>query len=135
MTPAGRIRAVGFILAGVALLVLKQLYHGPLAEPVHFYAGNLGVSFAVYFLVAVGGSRVPLPRWAIALIALLAVETFELTNGFGIMSNVYDPLDLVANALGIGVALLVDRVRTPDPTERSHHGYEHRTTGESPRGR
>jgi hypothetical protein len=40
--------------------------------------------------------------------ALLIVEGFELTNGFGVMSNVYDPVDLLANAVGVGVALAID---------------------------
>ena len=44
----------------------------------------------------------------IAGIALLIVELFELTDGFGIMTNVYDPLDYLANALGIGLAYGVE---------------------------
>ena len=41
-------------------------------------------------------------------LALLIVESFELTNGFGIMSNVYDPWDYLANAIGIGMAAGMD---------------------------
>jgi hypothetical protein len=33
-----------------------------------------------------------------------------VTNGFGVMANVYDPLDIAANAAGIGFAVLVDMV-------------------------
>jgi hypothetical protein len=35
-------------------------------------------------------------------IALLVVELFEATNGFGVMTNVYDPADFVVNAVGAG---------------------------------
>lgn len=42
---------------------------------------------------------------AVALSALLVVEAFELSDGFVVMSNVVDPLDLLANAAGIGLAL------------------------------
>jgi hypothetical protein len=42
--------------------------------------------------------------------ALAAVEAFEVFNGFGFMSNVYDPFDLLASAAGIGMALALDLV-------------------------
>ncbi len=45
-------RHVVFVLAGVAVLLLKPHYHGPLARVVHDYGGNFAVSFAVYFLAA-----------------------------------------------------------------------------------
>ena len=51
-----------------------------------------------------------LNRVAIAVLALGVVEGFELTNGFGIMTNVYDPLDYLANALGVALAYVVDVV-------------------------
>ena len=48
------------------------------------------------------------PWVMIAVIALLVVELFELTDGFGIMTNVYDRFDLLANAAGVGLAYCVD---------------------------
>jgi hypothetical protein len=48
------------------------------------------------------------PRRIAAPLTLLAVELFEITNGFGVMANVYDPADLVANAAGVGLAVIVD---------------------------
>jgi hypothetical protein len=35
---------------------------------------------------------------------------FEATNGFGVMVNVYDPFDFIANAVGVGLALAVDMI-------------------------
>ncbi|MBI5033278.1 MAG: hypothetical protein HZB51_22390 [Chloroflexi bacterium] len=53
-------------------------------------------------------ARAGLNRVTIAVIALLVVEGFEFTNGFGIMTNVYDPFDYLANALGVALAYFVD---------------------------
>jgi hypothetical protein len=43
---------------------------------------------------------------------LLAVTAFELADGFGLMSNVYDPIDLAANAAGVALAWAVDSLGT-----------------------
>ena len=94
------------VLAGVAVLVLKPHYHGPLARIFHDYGGNVAVSFAVFFLAL----RLGKGRWFAAASALLAVELFEIADGFGIMANVYDPVDLLANAAGIGLAFAIDSI-------------------------
>jgi hypothetical protein len=101
-------RNVLFVLLGAAALVLKPYYHGPFAQGLYSYGGNVAVSFAVYFLAVIVAFRLGLGRFATAASALLIVEAFEVTNGFGVMSNVYDPADLMANAAGVGVALAVD---------------------------
>lgn len=95
-------------LAGAAGLVLKGRYSGPLDQLVCSYAGNCAVSFALYFAAVSGTRGARRPRLAAALLTLFAVSAFELSDGFGIMENVYDPLDLIANAAGIGLAVLVD---------------------------
>ena len=101
-------RNVVFVLMGVGVLVLKHSYRGPLSTIYASYAGNVAVSFAVYFLVLIAASRWTYGRILAAVLALVAVELFEITNGFGIMSNVYDQFDLLANALGVGLAIAVD---------------------------
>ena len=109
------------VLVGVAGLLIKSWFSDAVGELVHSYLGNLAVSFSVYFIVSLG-ARQRLTTVTIALIALLAVETFELADGFGIMANVYDPLDLMANALGIALAVCVDtasdRIFRPDSGTR-----------------
>ena len=112
MTTSNTVRRVGFVLVGVAVLLAKRSYHGPFDETVGSYGGNFAVSFAVYFITATGASRHGLGRIAAAAVALLAVESFEVTNGFGVMANVFDPLDLFANAVGIAVAFAVDAAVT-----------------------
>jgi len=108
MTAARTVRNVVLVLLGAAALIVKPRYHGPLAQAVHDWGGNFAVSFATYFLACIAASRLGLGRLVAAASALLIVEAFEVTNGFGVMSNVYDPADLVANAAGIGVAFLFD---------------------------
>ena len=108
MVKTSKARNVLFVLLGVAVLVLKRYYSGPFVEIIHSYGGNASVSFAVYFVVRILTSGWRYERLVTAGIALLAVELFEATNGFGIMSNVYDPIDFVANVAGVGFALVLD---------------------------
>jgi hypothetical protein len=54
-------------------------------------------------------------------LALTVVELFEAFDGFGVMTNMYDPFDFFANALGVGLAVVVDttlRFRTRAPLAR-----------------
>jgi len=103
-----RFRNTLFTLLGVVVLLLKRNYTGAGRDFVQSYAGNFFVSFAVYFLMA----NIPTPprfrRVLSAALALATVELFEATNGFGVMSNTYDPGDFLANALGVALALSVD---------------------------
>jgi hypothetical protein len=100
-----RIRNIVMVLVGVAGLLSKSL-------------GNVAASFAVFFLV----SLAPVPKlhrvW-IVVVALAIVEAFELTNGFGVMTNVYDPFDYLANSLGISLAFCADLALTSIMKTRS----------------
>ncbi len=100
-------RNILLVLVGVAGLLIKEPLSASMGELVYSYLGNVTVSFAVYFIVSIG-ARSRLGRVAIAAIALVMVEGFELTNGFGVMTNVYDPFDYLANALGVALACFVD---------------------------
>ena len=84
-------RNVTFALLGAVALVLKHSYTGIGASVVHAYAGNFVVSFTLYFafLGAVLGFRYP--RLIAAVVVFALVTAFEVTNGFGVMANVYDP--------------------------------------------
>ncbi|MCJ7716550.1 MAG: hypothetical protein MUO54_08525 [Anaerolineales bacterium] len=108
MKTTSRIQYLVFIMLGVLALVLKRYYTGPLANLVINHGSNFSVSFAVYFIALMGFSSLPQTRLLSVIGSLLVVELFELTNGFGVMSNVYDPWDYLANALGIGLALGID---------------------------
>ena len=102
------VRNVALALLGAAVLVLKRAYHGPLQDVFYSYAGNFAVSFALYFAALNATARYGRPRMFAASLTLLAVEAFEATHGFGVMENVYDRLDFIANAAGVGAAVIVD---------------------------
>ena len=103
-------RNVLLVLLGVAALVMKSRYSGPLAEIVHNYGGNLAASFAVYFMIRIVVLNRKYERLLSASAAFLAVGLFEATDGFWVMTNVYDPVDFVGNALGVGAAFVLDTV-------------------------
>ena len=118
-----RLRNIIFILTGVFVLVFKRYYNGPQQELVLSYASNISVSFAIYFIALLAFDRLVHARLLAVFGSLLAVEVFELTNGFGFMSNVYDPRDYLANALGITLALVVDLLLDrPDPGMEDNDG-------------
>ena len=115
-------RNVLFVMVGVAGLVLKGRYAGPAQDLVHSYGGNVAASFAVYFWARLAtasflaadrarrGQQLgrKLARVLAAGLALLVVQLFELFDGFGVMTNVYDRADLVANTAGIAIAFALD---------------------------
>lgn len=108
LTPRRRARAVLLTLLGVAGLLAVRWYSGPGTVFVHGYGGNVAASFAVYFLATRVSGRLGRSRVLAGAAALLVVEAFELLDGFGLMTNTYDPWDLLANAVGVGVAAGVD---------------------------
>lgn len=103
-----RTRAVLLTLLGVAGLLAVRWYSGPRAVFVHSYGGNVAASFSVYFLATMASARLARSRVLAGAAALLAVEAFELLDGFGVLTNTYDRWDLLANAVGVGVAAGVD---------------------------
>lgn len=107
---ATTLRNVVLAILGAAVLVLKSAYLGPFEDAVDSYAGNVAVSFALYFAAINATSAFGRPRLIAASLTLVVVELFEVTNGFGVMTNVYDPADLIANAVGVGLAVIVDLV-------------------------
>ncbi len=99
-----------FVLAGVAGLVLKGQYSGPAHALVHSYGGNVAASFAVYFLARRATTWSNVSRAVAAGLALVVVQLFEVFDGFGLMTNVYDRVDFVANVAGIAIAVALDTV-------------------------
>lgn len=108
MVKTSKARNVFFVLLGVVALVLKKHYSGPFAQIILSYGGNVSASFAVYFVARILTSGWKYGMLTTAGIALLIVELFEATNGFGVMTNVYDPVDFVANVVGVGLAVGLD---------------------------
>ena len=95
-------------LLGASGLLFRSAYRGPLHEAVFAQGGNIAVSFALYFVALNATARHGFGRIAAAGATLLAVEAFEVTNGFGLMANTYDRLDFAANAIGVALAVVAD---------------------------
>jgi hypothetical protein len=112
-----RFRYLIFILLGVFVLLFKRYYTGPCAELINNHGSNFSVSFAVYFIARLGLRDLPYAKLLSVTGSLLAVELFELTNGFGFMSNIYDPWDYLANALGVTLAVGIDLLIKQLPQE------------------
>ena len=103
------LRNVLVTLPAIALFLLKRHYTGPFQELIHSYAGNVTVSFALYFVVLkICMSSPRFGRVIAAAVVLVCVESFELLDGYRIMSNTYDAFDLLANVIGVGLALSLD---------------------------
>lgn len=104
-------RNVFLVAIGIALFLFRRSYEGPLQDLVHAYAGNLSISFALYFVCL----NLPVPlrfkKLTAATLTFAAVEMFEAFNGFGVMANTYDPFDFFANAVGIAIAFGVDSAK------------------------
>jgi len=109
MNRTHKINRILLILLGFLGLVLKKHYNGPYLEFVDSYLGNVSVSFALYFLVGIITINWKLNKLITAVISLTIVELFEFTNGFCIMTNIFDPIDLMANLVGVGLAFASDR--------------------------
>jgi hypothetical protein len=115
---AEKVRNVFFVLLAAAVFVLKRQYVGPLDEIVHAYAGNLSISFAVYFLFANLQFPLRFKSLLAAAIAFAVVELFEALDGFGVMLNTYDPIDFLVNAVGIALGLWLDTTLAARKTKR-----------------
>ena len=111
-----------FFLIGVMGLLLVFWYSGPFFNLVHSYGGNLTACFAFYFLIRPTAAQVTSSRVASALVALLVAGLFEATGGFfGMMTNIYDPWDYLANTLGVALAVVVD-ISVAGVSSRWRHG-------------
>ncbi len=114
---ATKIRNTVLILLGTGVLLLKRHYTGTQQEMVHAYAGNVSVSFALYFLFVNLRPRAKGGRILAASLAFTSVQLFEAFDGFGVMANTYDPMDFIVNAVGIAVAWGLDIVLSAKSTK------------------
>lgn len=119
------LRNLLFALPAIVLFLLKKQYAGPFQELIHSYAGNVTVSFALYFVFLKLCMMSPrFGRFVAATVVLVCVESFELFDGFGFMSNTYDPFDLLANAIGVGFALSLDTTLSRNRSQKPEPGAE-----------
>lgn len=123
-----RTREVLLALLGVVGLLMKSRLARSMGPLVHEYGGNVTASFAAFFVLKL--PEVP-NRFRViiaASAALLATEVFEVTDGFGFMSNTYDPGDYLANAVGVALALAVEGAMVLASRLRESGNEEERVT-------
>lgn len=105
MIPRARLYDFSLVLLGVAALVMKRHIDG---EMVQSYGGNIAASFSTFFLLKLPFVSSKYQVAVAAALVLLVTALFEATNGFGFMSNTYDPADYLANAVGVVIAVAVN---------------------------
>jgi len=109
MNISGRTRNLFYIGIGIGGLLFSRYYSGPMEDFTHSYGANVTFSFFAYFLLKF--FRLPLrdSKYMNAAYALLGVSAQEVAQRVGLYPGTYDPLDFLLNAVGIGLALSVDR--------------------------
>jgi hypothetical protein len=90
-------------------------YNGPFPEFVNGYLLDILVPLAFYLLLVLPETRL-LGPWSVkALLVFGAGACVEIAQYFGapILGRTFDPLDFAAYALGVGLAVLLDRLLFP----------------------
>jgi hypothetical protein len=98
MISPSRLYDISFVLLGVLAPVMKGHLNNPLIQS---YGGNIAASFSGFYLLRLPLIPSKLQATSAAALALATTGLFEVTNGFGFMSNTYDPADYLANAIGV----------------------------------
>lgn len=103
-----------FLVIPVALLhfVTGPGYKGPFPDFVNGYLIDILLPFALYFLLCPQDltTRFLRPWWAKAIPVFMIGLATEISQYLGvpIFGQTYDPLDILAYAVGVGGAVLVD---------------------------
>ena len=116
--PTARRRGVAVaVVAGVAAIhILRVGSHlrGEAFRLYYSYASDVLLPLAMYFLLCLNEQYVTiLGGWRVkALVVLAAASGAEVLQGFGVpmLGSTFDPLDFLMYAVGVLVAVLVDRV-------------------------
>ncbi len=112
MKPKEKTRNVAFIFVGVIGLLGVRFYSGPLETLVHSHGANLTFSFGAYFILKF--IKLPLieNKYMNGAYTFMGVSAQEIAQAFGRYPGIFDPLDFIANAFGICVAMIVDYLLT-----------------------
>lgn len=96
------------IAIGVAGLLFCGQYAGPGAGFLHSHGANVTFSFGAYFILSL--CRLPLiERKPInAAYTFLGVSVQEVAQGLELYPGIFDPLDFLANAVGVCCAWVAD---------------------------
>lgn len=137
-----RRRAVAFAIvlavAAIHLFRIGTLLHGPLFRLYYGYASDVLVPLGMYFLLSLSGARLgPIRGWrARAVVVFGVASAAEILQGFGVpmLGRTFDPLDFVMFAVGVLVAVVLDRFAlSPRGRAAAHDPGQPAAAGDDPR--
>jgi hypothetical protein len=105
---------INLIVGGLHFLTGEK-YSGPLPLFVNGYLIDILLPFSLYFLASLVDMKILCAWWARALVPFgigLVVETAQFF-GIPLFGRTFDPLDLLAYAVGALLAVLCDQVLFP----------------------
>ena len=113
MKQTNRVRNLVLIGISVVAILFVSLYSGTFSHFVQSYGANVSFGFGMYFLLQFfkipGIERIPTN----AVYTLVFTGAQELAQFVGLNPGVFDPWDFLANAVGIGFAVVVDYLVQP----------------------
>lgn len=123
---SSRTRLALIVVVGFGLCLVALVYRGPGWQPLRHTGGDVFAAALLYGLIGLAYPR--WPRRGRATLAAAIAAAIEITQAFELLSPdaprwlhvvlgaTYDPLDLLAYAVGIGLAVALD---TPVCTRHS----------------
>ena len=100
------------IAIGVGGLLFSRHYSGVGASFLQAYGANVSVSFAAYFLLRILNLPPRGSKYAAALYAFLAVSAQEVAQALRLYPGMFDALDFLFDAAGVGLALVIDMAKS-----------------------
>ena len=106
--------SVLLIVAIVHILRVGSYLEGMLFNLYYSYFSDIIVPVGIYFLLCLNEIGFPFlkPWWAKAGIVFAVASVSEILQGFGVplLGQTFDPLDIVMFAIGVMLAVFLDRV-------------------------
>lgn len=105
------------IILAIALIHIFRVgsyLHGDLYLLYYSYASDIIIPFGIYFLLCIDELYIKiLGKWYVKVAIILGFTTFaEILQFFGIyaLGETYDPIDILAYAVGVGSAAIFDKL-------------------------
>ncbi len=113
----GRVAVIIGIMLVIALIHAFRVgtyLEGRLFTLYYSYFGDIIIPFGIYFLLSINDSTLPfLADWRVKAVAVFVAATFtEVMQAFGFyaLGVTYDPLDILMFAIGVLLAVILDRI-------------------------
>ena len=100
------------IVALIHIFRLGQLFDGQLYHLYYSYFSDLILPFSTYFLLSLNDASIPvLRKWYVKAGIIFFLTTFAEIGqffGFEVLGETFDPVDILAYAAGISIAVFID---------------------------